>query len=189
MSVVRAAGGVVWREESGLAAVAVIHRPRRGDWSLPKGKLRADESWQEAALREIAEETGWEARIVGFAGAKLELDRDIPKLVVYWHMRAQRELDLDLEGEVDEVAWLSPAEALARLDRASDRMVLLRALAGYARHRKGGARAPTLRGEIRERIVVDGRAGAGGLDPFVRLVERAVASGDIGARQATAARR
>ena len=133
--VVRAAGGVVWRERSGPATVAVIHRPRRGDWSLPKGKVRPGETWHAAALREIAEETGCEARIVGFAGAKLEIDREVPKLVVYWHMQALRDGALGAGGEVDEVRWLSPAEALARLDSASDRHVLLRAIAGYARRR------------------------------------------------------
>jgi 8-oxo-dGTP diphosphatase len=177
MSVVRAAGGVVWRERSGLATLAVIHRPHRGDWSLPKGKLRPGESWQAAALREIEEETGWEARIVGFAGARLLLDRNVPKLVVYWHMQALRAGVLDEDGEVDEVAWLSPAEALARLDHPSDRMLLLRAIAGHPRRRVAGARA-TLRGQLRERIVVDGRRDETTLAPFVRLVERAVSSGE-----------
>ena len=190
MSVVRAAGGVVWRERSGPPTVAVIHRPRRGDWSLPKGKLRSGESWQAAALREIEEETGWEARIVGFAGARLLVDRDVPKLVVYWHMQAVREVALDEGGEVDEVAWLSPAEALARLDHGSDRMLLLRAIASSPRRRAGGGGAATLRGQIRERIVVDGRVAEGGLEPFVRLVERAVGGGEqFGAGLASLGRR
>jgi ADP-ribose pyrophosphatase YjhB (NUDIX family) len=187
---VRAAGGVVWRERSGPSTVAVIHRPRRDDWSLPKGKLRSGESWQAGALREIEEETGCEARIVGFAGAKLQLDRDVPKLVVYWHMHAVRDGELEEDGEVDEVAWLSPAEALARLDHASDRTLLLRAIAGYARRRPGSARAATLRSQIRERIVVEGRAAADAVEPFLRLVERAVTSGDaLAARIAALARR
>jgi 8-oxo-dGTP pyrophosphatase MutT (NUDIX family) len=51
---IRAAGGVVVRD----GRIAVVHRPKYDDWSLPKGKLDAGESWEEAALREVEEETG-----------------------------------------------------------------------------------------------------------------------------------
>ena len=57
---VRAAGGVVIRD--GL--VAVVHRPRYDDWSLPKGKLDEGETFEEAALREVWEETGLRAALV-----------------------------------------------------------------------------------------------------------------------------
>ncbi|HEV2770779.1 MAG TPA: NUDIX domain-containing protein, partial [Solirubrobacteraceae bacterium] len=49
-----AAGGVVVRD----GRLAVVHRPRYDDWSLPKGKLDAGESWEGCALREVEEETG-----------------------------------------------------------------------------------------------------------------------------------
>ena len=51
---VRAAGGVV--EHGG--SVLLVHRPKYDDWSLPKGKLEGDETWEEAATREVEEETG-----------------------------------------------------------------------------------------------------------------------------------
>ena len=54
MEFVRLAGGLLWKEER----VAVIHRPRQDDWSLPKGRVDAGESWDAAALREVEEETG-----------------------------------------------------------------------------------------------------------------------------------
>src|SRR4051812_2537023 len=57
---VRAAGGVVVHEDR----LAVVHRPRYDDWSLPKGKLDAGESWEDAALREVAEETGLRCRLL-----------------------------------------------------------------------------------------------------------------------------
>ena len=56
---VSAAGGVVLRRDGrGPTQVAVIHRPKYMDWSLPKGKLEPGESWEDAALREVEEETG-----------------------------------------------------------------------------------------------------------------------------------
>ena len=51
---IRAAGGVLRRD--GL--IAVVHRPHRGDWSLPKGKLEDGEDDATAAVREVLEETG-----------------------------------------------------------------------------------------------------------------------------------
>jgi 8-oxo-dGTP diphosphatase len=57
---VRAAGGVVIRD--GL--VVLVHRPRYDDWTLPKGKLDSGESFEEAAIREIDEETGLRTRLV-----------------------------------------------------------------------------------------------------------------------------
>ena len=55
---VKASGGVVWRRAGDGLELAVIHRPRYDDWSLPKGKLDRGESWEDAALREVEEETG-----------------------------------------------------------------------------------------------------------------------------------
>src|SRR5512138_3123545 len=108
MKLVRAAGGIVWREAAAGVRVAVVHRPDRDDWTLPKGRLDPGETWHEAARREIAEETGCEVRLGRFAGAKLHLDRPEPKLVLYWHARVVREGDLPSEDEIDRVAWLTP---------------------------------------------------------------------------------
>jgi 8-oxo-dGTP pyrophosphatase MutT (NUDIX family) len=129
MAIVRAAGGVLWRAGRSGAEVALVHRPRRGDWSLPKGKLGSGESWEDAALREVGEETGCAARLVSFAGATFYESRRGPKLVLYWNMALVREGVLAEQGEVDEVEWLSPARALERLDRGRDRRLLERACA------------------------------------------------------------
>ena len=128
MKLIRAAGGLVWRDTPAGLRLAVVHRARRGDWSLPKGKLDRGESWEEAASREIEEETGCGVRLGSFAGAKLYVDRPQPKLVLYWHARVVREGTLDSADEIDEVAWLSRREALNRLDHASDRRLVLRTL-------------------------------------------------------------
>ena len=60
---VKAAGSVVWRRGAGGIEVAVAHRPHRGDWSLPKGKLDPGEAWEEAALREVEEEIGLRCKL------------------------------------------------------------------------------------------------------------------------------
>ena len=50
-----AAGAIAWRDDG---EVAVVHRPRYGDWSFPKGKVDRGETMPFAAVREVAEETG-----------------------------------------------------------------------------------------------------------------------------------
>jgi 8-oxo-dGTP diphosphatase len=182
MRLVRAAGGIVWRDSAPGARIAVVHRPDRDDWTLPKGRLDAGEGWHEAALREIAEETGCGVRLGRFAGAKLYLDRAEPKLVLYWHARVAREGYLSSREEIDRVAWLSPREALHRLDRASDRRLLLRAL--------GGRRAAPVRcdvvftsvarlgaDEIRRLVIVDSPEAEAALSSVVGVITRVVAAG------------
>ena len=65
-AVIRAAGGILWSTLGKKPRVAVIHRPKYRDWSLPKGKLENSESWREAAVREVWEETGYAVRINQF---------------------------------------------------------------------------------------------------------------------------
>jgi len=80
MALVRLAGGIVWREAPEGARVALIHRPRQADWSLPKGRIDEGETWEEAAVREVEEETACEARITSFAGAAIYVPRRVPRL-------------------------------------------------------------------------------------------------------------
>lgn len=124
----RAAGGLLWRDgEDGAPRVAIVHRPRRRDWSLPKGKLDRGEGFRRAALREVEEETGCAARLLGFAGLTLYRDgKGRPKLVLYWHMALERE-GAPGGDEVDEVAWLPVDAALERLTFPADRRLLARA--------------------------------------------------------------
>ena len=83
--VIRAAGGLVWRNDSRTQKVAIIHRVRYGDeWTLPKGKLEKNETWLQAAKREVSEEIGisqGKLKIVSFAGGIVYLVEKKPKIV------------------------------------------------------------------------------------------------------------
>ena len=125
---VRAAGGVVWRRGPGGIEVAVVHRPHRGDWSLPKGKLDPGESWESAALREVHEEIGLRCR----------LGRELPpvcyrdqkgraKVVRYWLMEPEGG-EFASNDEVDELRWLDPEAAAGLLSYPHDRALVRGAL-------------------------------------------------------------
>ena len=115
---VRAAGGVVVRD----GRVCLVHRPRYDDWTLPKGKLDDGESFEDAALREVWEETGLRCRL----GEELEPTRYTdnkgrPKLVRYWLMDVVDDEGLDPNDEVDELRWVPVAEAPSVLTYGHDR--------------------------------------------------------------------
>jgi 8-oxo-dGTP diphosphatase len=121
---------VVWRETEHGIEVAVVHRPRYDDWSLPKGKLQPDEEWLEGALREVEEETGLRAE----PGEELEPARyrdrkGRDKLVRWWSMRAV-EGRFEPNDEVDELRWLTPDEATSTLDYDHDRKLVARIAGG-----------------------------------------------------------
>jgi 8-oxo-dGTP diphosphatase len=114
---VEAAGGVV--ERDGL--IAVVHRPRYDDWSLPKGKLEAGESFEQAALREVEEETGLVCELGDeLARVRYRDGRGRPKLVRYWLMTVTGG-EFAPNDEVDELRWLGPGDAGALLSYPHDR--------------------------------------------------------------------
>ena len=129
---VRAAGCVVWRPGTAGPEVALIHRPRYDDWSFPKGKLDPGESYVQAAVREVREETGYPVVLgrrlptqvydVSFGGpARM-------KRVKYWAAQAAVDAEFQPNSEVDRLEWLPLPAALSRLTRQTDRD-LLRAFA------------------------------------------------------------
>jgi len=123
--VIHAAGGIVWRENNHQQTIAVVHRHKHQDWSLPKGKLTEEESWKEAALREVMEETGWQVEIKEYAGSISYICKGVPKVVLFWHMDAREEDPELLNGEVDKVRWLPLEEALEILDYDDEKELLL----------------------------------------------------------------
>lgn len=119
-----AAGAVVWRRSpSGAVEVAVIHRPRYDDWSLPKGKSHAGEILPVTAVREVAEETGQTITL----GTRLGTTRyPVPagdKVVHYWLALAVSG-DFRPSDEVDELRWLPVPKALELLSHPHDQTLL-----------------------------------------------------------------
>jgi 8-oxo-dGTP diphosphatase len=119
---VKAAGGVVWRRAGGGVELAVVHRPRYDDWSLPKGKLDPGESWEQAALREVEEEIGLRCRL----GPELEPvgytdNKGRAKAVRYWLMEPEDgAAPFTPNDEVDEMRWVDEDEAVALLSYPHD---------------------------------------------------------------------
>lgn len=123
-SEVQAAGGVVVRD----GRVAVVHRPKYDDWSLPKGKLHPGEPWEDAALREVREETGLECELgEELSSTRYRDPRGRPKVVRYWRMRP-RAGTFAPNAEVDELRWEARDDALALLTHPHDRELVSRAL-------------------------------------------------------------
>lgn len=130
-SVIHAGGGLVWRPGSNGQEIVLVRRRRYGEeWSLPKGKLNPGESWEEAALREVCEETGIEAELAGFAGGQVYPVKGAPKVVLYWHMHGSRQVGDPDPEEVTALRWAGPQEALEALTYPGERELLRTALAG-----------------------------------------------------------
>ena len=132
---IRAAGGIIWRESAGSVEVLVVHRPRYDDWSFPKGKNDPGESDEACALREVLEETGFVA-ILGSELPTVEYTdrKGSPKSVRYWTMTLAPDAGsveqpgdvtrFTANDEVDELRWLSGDEASMLLTYPADRLLL-----------------------------------------------------------------
>ena len=133
---VRAAGGVVYRLDphdslGATARIAVVHRPRYDDWSLPKGKRRRAEPAVVAARREIGEETGLDAVIQAQLG-RVRYQTTAGRKTVQYFAAAERPgtvlSGFAPDGEVDELRWLSASDAAALVSYPGDRKMLARFL-------------------------------------------------------------
>jgi 8-oxo-dGTP diphosphatase len=140
---VRAAGGAVLRTGPGRQVeVLLVHRPGHRDWTLPKGKVEPGEAEEECALREVAEETGFDCLLGPELGASRYHDRrSRDKSVRYWAMTV-RDGTFRSNPEVDEIRWVPLPAAGPQLSYPGDRAILdalepaLRSLILLVRHAK-----------------------------------------------------
>lgn len=121
--VTEAAGGVLWRADGPTREFAVIHRPKYDDWTLPKGKLDAGETHEEAAVREVLEETGFTVELGAPLGTVSYMHGDRRKRVEYWAMQAA-EGGFAPNREVDELRWLPLRRARQLLTYDRDQELL-----------------------------------------------------------------
>jgi len=125
--VVRAAGGVVLRRSrSGTLETVLVHRPAYDDWTFPKGKLLRGETDEEAAVREVEEETGLRCQLGREVGTTSYRDpQGRQKTARYWEM-APIQGELAATNEVDEARWVPLEDAADMLTHARDRELLER---------------------------------------------------------------
>ncbi|MGC5329587.1 NUDIX hydrolase [Micromonospora sp. DT62] len=193
---IRAAGGVVWRPADepgpgegpaagstdatprGGVLVCLVHRPRYGDWSLPKGKLEPGEHPLRAAVREVAEETDVRAVPQVRLPTVRYRSEGRPKVVDYWSMRAVATGGFQPGTEVDDVRWLGVDEAVRLVSYPHDAEVLAAFAAlptvtgtvALVRHAHAGKRATWSGPDTGRPLDARGWAQAHALAPLVALL-------------------
>ena len=138
-----AAGGVVWRDVDGDGQrdVLVVHRSRYDQWVFPQCAAREGETMDGCAVRELYQETGitvslgtalgFLSRRVGFVNQIVEGQSphagDVTKYIKYYAMTVTDPdvwLDEPVNDEVDEMRWVTPAEARKLFTYPEDEFVL-----------------------------------------------------------------
>lgn len=133
------AGGLVIQQVEGPPHAAVIARRNRAgrlEWCLPKGHLEGSETPEEAAIREIAEETGIHGVIVRRLGT-IDYwftgdDRRVHKVVHHFLLEAvggHLTVEGDPDGEAEDAAWVPVAALPTRLAYPNERRLAAAACA------------------------------------------------------------
>ena len=121
---IEAAGGLIRQTTAVGLEVVLVHRPRYDDWTLPVGRLEAGESLEACALREVAEETGFQCRLLGFLEAlDFEADDGVHRFHIYEMERMAGEFVPN--PETDRAEWFPIEEAVARATYPNVRALLV----------------------------------------------------------------
>lgn len=127
-ALIQAAGGVVSRLSGQGLEVMLVHRKRYGgDWTLPKGKLKEGESFEQAAAREVEEETGCKCTVREFLGAVAYPVNHVSKVVAFFRMELIEQGSREDDHEVTASEWVPIADAYQRLTYSEERALLLKA--------------------------------------------------------------
>jgi len=127
VKLVAAAGGLIWRPTSEGRELIVIRRRRHQDWTLPKGKVKPGESWLQCAIREVREETGFDVEVESHSGWVCYDTGDITKVVRFWNMKPVGESRFESSEEVLSIHWLTPLDAVKRLDHDGEAVLVAQA--------------------------------------------------------------
>ncbi len=123
--IILAAGALVWRKsKEKKIEIAVIHRPKYNDWTIPKGKVELNESSIACAYREVIEETSIETEFGMYLGEVKYQSLDGPKQVSFWSAQVVKENIFTPNSEVDEIKWVEAAKAAKFLSLESDKEIL-----------------------------------------------------------------
>ena len=123
---IRAAGALLWRETPDREIeIALIHRPRYEDWSLPKGKIEPGETALQCAYRELLEETGVRGLFTRQLGSVEYEETGQIKRVIFWSAQCAPHVDeFSPNEEVDQLLWLSPDAATEKVTHTSDKEII-----------------------------------------------------------------
>lgn len=130
---IRAVGGVALREAPEGHLEVLLIKKQGGMWTLPKGRVKRDESDEEALARELAEETGLTG-VVGEAISQtmynvVKAGRTRRKTVVYYLIwGAEGEIRASAAERIEAVRWMPLPRALKRIGRARIRSVVRSAM-------------------------------------------------------------
>ena len=124
--VIRAAGGIIQRVTPRGEEVLIVYRNRHQDWALPRGEVQDGESFQEAALRQVEQETGCTCELGKYFGTISYADHGTPTVVMFWKMDVVRQNVTSEPHTGGEVLWIDLPSAIQKLSHSQEKALLSR---------------------------------------------------------------